>query len=83
MICLMLDGLEPFAWVPWGVYIGLPPRVTMVKTGWVRVLAVYLSGAVFFADSWGPPTGGSHRLAWYEDVSPGPPRAGRAGCRLL
>ena len=22
--------MEPFAWVPWGVYIGLPPRGTMV-----------------------------------------------------
>ena len=26
----VLTGWEPFAWVPWGVYIGLPPRGTMV-----------------------------------------------------
>ena len=24
------NGFQPFAWVPWGVYIGLPPRGTMV-----------------------------------------------------
>ena len=24
---LVLTGWEPFAWVPWGVYIGLPPGV--------------------------------------------------------
>ena len=29
-VCLGLTGWEPFAWVPWGVYIGLPPRGTMV-----------------------------------------------------
>ena len=27
---LVLTGWEPFAWVPWGVYIGLPPRGTIV-----------------------------------------------------
>lgn len=27
---LVLMEWEPFAWVPWGVYIGLPPRGTMV-----------------------------------------------------
>ena len=27
---LVLTGWEPFAWVPWGVYIGLPPRGSMV-----------------------------------------------------
>ena len=27
---LVLTGWEPFAWVPWGVYIGLPLRGTMV-----------------------------------------------------
>ena len=26
-VSLVLTGLEPFAWVPWGVYIGLPPGV--------------------------------------------------------
>ena len=25
------NGSEPFAWVPWGVYIDLPPRGTMVN----------------------------------------------------
>ena len=24
---LVLTGWEPFAWVPWGVYVGLPPGV--------------------------------------------------------
>ena len=28
--CLELAGVEPFAWVPRGVYIGLPPGGTMV-----------------------------------------------------
>ena len=26
-VSLGLTGWEPFAWVPWGVYIGLPPGV--------------------------------------------------------
>ena len=29
-VSLVLTDWEPFAWVPWGVYIGLPPRGTMV-----------------------------------------------------
>ena len=30
MIWSSANGFQPFAWVPWGVYIGLPPRGTMV-----------------------------------------------------
>ena len=30
MIWSRANGFQPFAWVPWGVYIGLPPRGTMV-----------------------------------------------------
>ena len=76
---LSLSGAEPFAWDSWGVYIGLPPRGTMVIRLDAGSAPVSLA-AVLSADSWGPPTGRPRRLAWYGADRPRPPRAGLAGC---
>ena len=46
------NRVKLFAWVAWGVYIGLPPRGTMV----IRL------AASFSADRWGLPPSGPRRL---------------------
>ena len=75
---LVLMEWEPFAWVPWGVDIGLPPGVQCNVAGcWAR-LSVSLV-ASFSAGCWGPPPGGPCRLVWYEADRPLPPLAGLVG----
>ena len=71
---LVLMGWEPFAWVPWGVYIGLPPGGTIV----IRLGAGPSRLSLRLPSS--PPTAGAHRLAWRGVYGPCPPRAGLAGC---
>ena len=56
-------GIQPFAWVPWGVYIGLPPRGTMVIWPGGRTQLSVSLVADFSAGSWVPPPGGSLRLS--------------------
>lgn len=62
MIWSSANGFQPFAWVPWGVYIGLPHRGTMVI--WLDAGPVIsLSGRHLIrrllgpADWWAPPNG--------------------------
>ena len=50
MIWSGANGFEPFAWVPWGVYIGLPPRGTMVKPAGCGSQSSVPQAAVFSAD---------------------------------
>ena len=57
------NRLEPFAWVPWGAYIGLPPRGTMV---------IWPSVGPDCQSLWSPaspPTAGAHRLVRPADWS--------------
>ena len=51
------NRLEPFAWVPWGGYIGLPPRGTMVIRPGVG------PGHQCLWSSASPPAAGARRLA--------------------
>ena len=53
---LVLMEWEPFAWVAWGVYIGLPPRGTMVI--WLAAGP----GCQCLQPSASPPTAGARRL---------------------
>ena len=47
---------EPFAWVAWGVYIGLPPRGTMV------IWSAAGPGCQCLQPPASPPTAGARRL---------------------
>ena len=63
MIWSSANGFQPFAWVPWGVYIGLPPRGTMViRLGAGPSVSVYarrlLRQLLGPADWWIPPAAG-------------------------
>ena len=80
MIWPRANGFQPFPWVPWGVYIGLPPRGTMVirlDTG----PGVSASGLCLLCRPLGPadwqasPTG----LVWSRQ----PASAAGGSCRLL
>ena len=80
MIWSRANGFQPFAWVPWGVYIGLPPRGTMVirlgagptvSASGLRLLRRLLGPANWRA----PPTGPVRRR---QAVS-----AAGGSCRLL
>ena len=76
-VSLVLTGWEPFAWVPWGFFIGLPPRGTMVIWPGVGPGRQSLWSPAF------PPAAGARRLVWYGADRPLLPLAGLAGCWLL
>ena len=71
-------GWEPFAWVPWGVYIGLPQGYNGNLVGCRTRLSVSLE-AGFSTGCWGPPPSGPCRLVWYEADRPPSPLAGLIG----
>ena len=80
MVWPRANGFQPFAWVPWGVYIGLPPRGTMViwldagpavSASDLRLLRRLLGPANW----WAPPTG----LVRSRQAAP----VARGSCRLL
>ena len=60
---LVLTGWEPFAWLPWGVYIGLPPRGTMV------IWPGAGPGCQCLWSSASPPAAGARRLVGPADWS--------------
>ena len=62
-VSLVLTGWEPFAWVPWGVYIGLPPRGTLVI--WLGVGP----GCQCLWSPASPPAAGARRLVSPADRS--------------
>ena len=62
---LYLFRSEPFAWVPRGVYIGLPPRGYNGNPAGRGSQPFVSQVAVFSADCWGPLTSGPRRQAWY------------------
>ena len=76
-VSLVLTGWEPFAWVPWGVYIGLPPRGTLV------ILPGVGPGCQRLRPPASPLAAGARRLVWYGADRPLPPLAGLAGCGSL
>ena len=71
---LSLSRSEPFAWVPWGVYIGLPSQ------GYNGNVTGHGPSRQCLRPPTSPPTGGPRRLVWYGADRPHPPRAGLAGC---
>ena len=68
------NRFEPFTWEPWGVYIGLPPRGTMVIRPGVGL------GYQCLWSPASPPPGGPRRLVWYGADRPPLLLAGLAGC---
>jgi len=52
------NRFEPFAWVPWGVYIGLPSQGYNGNLAGCRTQLAVSLGAGFSAGCWGPPPGG-------------------------
>ena len=76
-IGLVLSGWEPFAWVPWGVYIGLPPRGTIVIRPGV---------GPDYQSLWppaSPPTAGARRLVGPADWSGTEPTGRSRSSRVL